>query len=181
MKRIGLVAVAVMALVACSVAWAGGETGNGSISSDAKPMMSKSAMKGDAALQEKLEGMERKVWEGFKNKDMKAAKEVLAEDCISVDMNGMATMDQFESMMQDYAVTSYELSDFKVKRLNKDAAILTYTVSANATFKGQAIPAGPYYASSAYVARGGKWVGVYHQETLSMTAMPSAGMESPSK
>ena len=44
--------------------------------------------------------------------------------------------------------------------------ILPFTLPVSAKFKGSDIPAGPYYCSTVYVNRGGKWVGLYHQETL---------------
>jgi ketosteroid isomerase-like protein len=136
--------------------------------------MSSTSMKGDAALQQKLEAIERKGWEAFKAQDFKAFSETMAPDAMSVDMNGLTSSKDMESMMKDYAVQSYTLSDFKIVKLDKDAAVLTYTTNATATYKGQPMPAGPVYCSSVYVMRGGKWMAMYHQETLSMSAMQSA-------
>ena len=136
-----------------------------------------SSMKGDAMLQQKLEALERRAWESFKAQDFKAFKEVVATDAMSADMNGFATPDQMESMMKDYVVESYSLQDFKLVRLDKDAAILTYTANSSAKFKGGPVPAGPYYCSSTYVMRGAKWVGLFHQESLAASAMQSAAGE----
>jgi uncharacterized protein DUF4440 len=126
------------------------------------------SMKGDAALEQRLEALERKTWDAFKAQDFKAFCEVVAPDALSADGNGFATRDQAEPMMKDYVVTGLLLQDFKLVRLDKDAAVLAYiAATVNATFKGEEIPTGPYYCSTVYVLRGGKWVATYHQETLS--------------
>ena len=127
--------------------------------------------KTDAALQEKLEAIERKVRDAFKSRDVKTATEAMAEDSWSVDMSGLFSTQQLGQMMQDYTVESYSLQDFKLIRFGKDAAILAYTVTANGMYKDQPIPSGPYYCSSTYVNRGGKWLVMFHQETLSQAAM----------
>ncbi|HEY2956457.1 MAG TPA: nuclear transport factor 2 family protein [Candidatus Eisenbacteria bacterium] len=133
--------------------------------------MAKGSAKSDTELQEKLEAIERKVWDAIKSRDVKTAMEAMAEDSWSVDMSGFSSAQQFGQMMQDYTVESYSLQDLKLIRLDKDAAILAYTSTANATYKGEPIPSGPYYCSSIYVNRGGKWLGMFHQETLSQSAM----------
>ncbi len=111
--------------------------------------MGTSSMKGDATLQPKLEALERKVCDSFKAQDFNAFKEVVASDAMSADMNGFATPDQMEPMMKDYALESYTMEDFKLIRLDKDAAVLAYTFNGKGTFKGQPMPAGPYYCSGA--------------------------------
>ena len=136
-----------------------------------------SSMKGDSPLQQKLMTLERKAWEAFKSQDLKMMKEVMAEDALSADMNGFATMDQFEPMMKDYSVDNFALQDWKLIRLGKEAAVLVYTVTVSAKYKDQPVPSGPYFASTTYVDRGGKWVAVYHQETLA--APPPAGDTAP--
>jgi len=139
--------------------------------------MGTSSMKGDATLQPKLEALERKVCDSFKAQDFNAFKEVVASDAMSADMNGFATPDQMEPMMKDYALESYTMEDFKLIRLDKDAAVLAYTFNGKGTFKGQPMPAGPYYCSTTYVSRGGKWMSIFHQETLAASAMQSAAGE----
>ena len=48
--------------------------------------------------------------------------------------------------------------------LDKDTAVVTYTVRTKGTSNGKPIPDTPLRASSAWVNRGGKWLGLYHQE-----------------
>lgn len=148
----------------------------------AKPEAAKTAAmsekKGDAALLGKLEMIERKLWDSFKNQDFKAMKENMAVGALSVDMNGCTPFDAFEPMMKDYAVDSFTLQDWKIVPLDKDAAIITYSVTVNAKYKGEAIPTGPYYSSTVYTMHGGKWLALYHQETLAASAMPPAAATS---
>ena len=149
----------------------------GAKSEAAKASPAASAAKSDAALQEKLEATERKAWDAFKSQDFNAFKAVVAENCVSADMNGFATLDQMEPMMKDYALESYTMEGFKLVRLDKDAAILAYTFNGKGTFKGQPMPSGPYYCATTYVNRGGKWMSIFHQETLAASAMQSAAGE----
>ena len=169
MKKTLLAVAALSILVACGSvpARAAG------VKSEEGKAAAMSSMKGDAALQQKLATLERKAWEAFKSQDLKMMKEVVAEDALSADMNGFATMDHFESMMKDYLVESFTLRDWKLIRLGKEAAVLVYVVTVSAKYKDQPVPPGPYFASTTYLERGGKWVAVYHQETLA--APPLAG------
>jgi hypothetical protein len=135
------------------------------------------AMAKNAALKDKLEALERKVWDAFKAQDLAAAKQVISPEASSIDMSGFATFAQFEPMMKDYAVDSYTLSDFNLLVLDKDAAVLTFSATQNAKYKGEPIPSGPYYCSTTYVSRAGKWFAMFHTETLAMSAMMASGGE----
>lgn len=52
--------------------------------------------------------------------------------------------------------------------MSKDAYLLTYTITMDGSYKGQAVPPLPTYVSTLYVKRGPKWLGFYHQETMAM-------------
>ena len=135
----------------------------------------------DAALQEKLVAMEQKTWDTFKKQDFPTFKAMMAPDALMADVNGFATLDQCEAMMKDYTLDTFTQKDWKLVRIGRDAAVITYTANVTAKFKGSPIPAGPYFVSSVYANRGGKWVGVYHQETLAASAMQNAGNTEPNK
>jgi hypothetical protein len=109
---------------------------------------------------------ERKLWEGWKNNDVKPFKSYLALDSVMIGDSGVANKDAAikELGSMDCKVTSYELSDIKVTFLNNDAAIITYKSKQDATCGGHALPAA-VWASSAFVRRGGKWWAASHQET----------------
>ena len=122
-------------------------------------------------LHTKLEALERQVWEGFKGQNIAAIRQVIAADAMGTDMNGLSPATQIEPMLKDYVLESYSLKDFKLIRLGRDAAVLLYTSTQNGKFQGQAFPAGPYYCSTTFVERRGKWMAIYHQETLAASAM----------
>jgi hypothetical protein len=109
---------------------------------------------------------EKKLWEGWKNKDMKPFKANLSADSIMIGDMGVANKTTALKDMESMAceVKSYELSDIKVMFLNSSAAIITYKGTQDATCGGQQVPAA-VWASSAYVMRGGKWLAASHQET----------------
>jgi hypothetical protein len=126
-----------------------------------KPAMSK------AQSQRTIIATEKKLWEAWKNKDVKPFKANLSADSIMIGDTGVANkttaVKDLESMACE--VKTYELSDIKVTFLNSSAALLTYKATQDVTCGGQAAPAA-VWASSAYVMRGGKWLAASHQETV---------------
>jgi len=119
-----------------------------------------------AQSQRMIIATEKKLWEAWKNKDMKPFKANLAADGVMISDSGVAdkatSMKAMESMACD--VKSYELSDIKVTFLNNSTAIMTYKSSEDATCGGEAVPAS-VWASSVYVMRNGRWYAASHQET----------------
>lgn len=125
-----------------------------------KPAMSK------AQIQKNLIATEKKLWEAWKNKDVKPFKAALPTDAITVSDTGVDGRDATLKSIagNDCKVNSYSLSDFKLTMLNADVAVLTYKGTQDATCGGAAVPAA-VWASSVFVRRGGKWYAATHQET----------------
>src|SRR5262249_44354421 len=121
-----------------------------------KPKMSK------AAMLKKLSAMETKLWEAWKNKDVKPFNAWLASDSVMVGDMGLGSKKDIAEEIKQCDVKSYKLSDWKLSMLNSGAALLTYKGSAEGTCGGQAIPT--VWASSVWVNRGGKWLAGYHSE-----------------
>jgi ketosteroid isomerase-like protein len=109
---------------------------------------------------------EKKFWEAWKNRDFKVFRANLSADSVMVSEMGVANkttaLKDLESMTCE--VKSYELSDIKVMFLDSDAALITYKATQDATCGGTQVPAA-IWATSAYVKRGGRWLGASHQET----------------
>src|SRR3989454_11509260 len=124
-----------------------------------KPAMTK------AQMLKKLSATETKLWEAWKNKDVKPFQAWLASDSIMIGESGTAgkaaTVKEITSMPCE--VKSYSLSDWKLTTINSGAALLTYKGTAEGTCAGTAIPT--VWASSIWVNRGGKWLAFAHQET----------------
>jgi len=125
-----------------------------------KPAMSR------AQSQRLIISTEKKLWEAWKAKDMKAFKANLSADSVMVNDSGVSSKADALKEMESASceVKSYALSDIKVMFMNNDAAIITYKSTQDATCGGQAVPAA-VWASSAYVKRGGRWYAASHQET----------------
>jgi ketosteroid isomerase-like protein len=127
--------------------------------------------------QQALIDKEKSMWEAWKNKDMKPFHADVADDSVNLDSSSGTWIGKEEMIkgMTDHPceVKSYSLSDEKVTPIDKDAAILTYVANQDATCNGQKVP-DKVYASSVWAKRGGKWVGVSHQETPAMPAATSS-------
>ena len=115
---------------------------------------------------------EKSAWEAFKKKDADAFKKILAPDYLEVLSGGTMNTADAIAGMKDYDISDVTFSDWKMSTIDKDAVYLTYTVKVKGTYKGNAIPEGPYREASAYVNRNGEWLAIYYQETLSRAPMP---------
>jgi hypothetical protein len=62
-------------------------------------------------------------------------------------------------------VTDITLSDWKTVKVGPDTGIVIYTAAMKGTSGGKPIPADTQRCASVWVNRGGKWVGVFHQES----------------
>ncbi len=126
-----------------------------------KPAMSR------AQSQRAIIATERKLWEAWKNKDMKPFKANLSADAVMISNSGVADKKTSLSAMEGEGceVKTYELMDLKVTFLNSSTAILTYKSTQDATCGGEAVPP-MVWSSSVYVMRGGRWYAASHQETV---------------
>ena len=153
--------VIVLTLVFASFVHAQTSTASPSPSPAPKPAMSR------AQSQRAIIATERKLWEAWKNKDMKPFKANLSADAIMISNSGVADKKTSLSAMEGEGceVKTYELMDLKVTFLNSSTAILTYKSTQDATCGGEAVPP-TVWSSSVYVMRGGRWYAASHQETV---------------
>lgn len=117
---------------------------------------------------------EKAVWDTIKNKDYAAFANMLADD--ELEVGGEAVHDKAGSIasVKEFEPTEVTFSEWKFLPIDKDAFVVTYTVSTKGKYQGKDLPPGPVRASSAWVNRGGKWLAKYHQECPVMTPMPPA-------
>jgi hypothetical protein len=158
MKKLALVFVLTLAFV--SLAHAQQPAASPSPAAAPKPAMSK------AQSQKTIIATEKKLWEGWKNKDVKVFRANLSADSIQVSDGGVGSKAEILKSMEgsDCEVRSYSLSDIKVVFPASNVAIITYKAAQDATCGGQTIPPA-IWASSTYVLRGGRWLAASHQET----------------
>ncbi len=167
MKRL---AFAVCLLVAFAVVSVAQETAKTNQQEAAKTTATPKAKPRPAMTKAQIQGhliaTEKKLWEAWKNKDVKAFKVALSADSLMISETGVEGKDAIVKAIgsSDCEVKSYELSDFKVTMIDSDAALLTYKGTQDATCAGTASPAA-IWAGSLYVRRGGKWYAATHQET----------------
>lgn len=124
---------------------------------------------------------EKNAWDVFKKKDADAFGKLVTADYIEVLDSGVVDRAAALAGMKDFDITDITYADWKMLPIDKDALIITYTVNVKGTYKGEAVPPGPYREASVYVNRNGEWRSAYFQETLSakMPEMTSPPPPSP--
>ena len=70
------------------------------------------------------------------------------------------------------AIQKGDMAGFKALVADDTAAVITYRFTGKGSMMGQAMPS-PVLASTTYGNRGGKWVAVFHQETIPTPAPPA--------
>lgn len=122
-------------------------------------------MKGDNSVEAEIVAFEKRAFEAWKNKDKKFFEEHMWGDGQYLDPNGLGGKAQYIRAIidNDCTVNGYALEKTKVTMLNKDAALLTYRYTYDIVCGGKP-EAGPLWASTIYVKRGGKWLIAFHQE-----------------
>src|SRR5712692_3042522 len=141
---------------------------NNGAMSNGNTSMPKSPMVSDAEIIAK----EKAGWDAVKKKDWDAFGKLLASDYIQVLDDGVYDKAGTMAAIKDFELSDFTLSEWKSIPIDKDAMIITYSATVKGTYKGQAVPPGPYREAAAYVNRGGQWVAIFYQETRAKTAPP---------
>ncbi len=107
---------------------------------------------------------EKAIWDAIKNKDFAGFESMLADNFIEVLPDGV--MDKAASLagVKQFEPSEINFSDWKFLSIDKDLFLVVYTVTVKGKFAGQEVPSEPVRSSSVWANRGGKWVGVFHQE-----------------
>jgi hypothetical protein len=117
-----------------------------------------------AAIEKTLIANENRINEAVAKHDVKTFNELVANDAVSVDGNGLVKVADFVKSMDQVKVGSWHIMDTQVQWVNDKTAIVTYTWMGSGSFKGEPFPP-MTYSSSVWTDRNGKWVAVYHQES----------------
>ena len=117
------------------------------------------------AIAKQLEANERAINMAIQKNDLAAFKALVADDGFAMDGTGMMAVPEFVKMFNQFKLASFTIDQVKVVFANDTAAIITYRFAGKGTFMGQTMPS-PTLASTVYANRGGKWVAVFHQETM---------------
>jgi hypothetical protein len=161
MKRIILLAALLVAVSACSTTTPTNTNtpSNTNANTSATPKAEATATDADIIAKEK------EVNEALKADDKTAFGNMLTDDFVLVTSD--AVYDKAGTMegVKGFKITEISFSDWKVLMLDKDTAVVTYKSKSKGVMGSEEIPEMSAYATSAWVKRGDKWMGIYHQET----------------
>ncbi|HEX8164066.1 MAG TPA: nuclear transport factor 2 family protein [Pyrinomonadaceae bacterium] len=166
MKRIYLCAALLLLAAACAPAPTDNANSNANASN---ANASNSNMRSAAAswTNDDVIANERQAWDWIKAKNGDALAAVIDDTFIEVTPMGVNTKAQTLAYVKTFDLTEVSLSDFKVLKLDDDAAVVAYSVTMKGSVGGKPIPANAPAErhATAKVWRGGKWLAVYHQVT----------------
>ena len=119
-------------------------------------------------LKQEIVAAEKRAWQAFADHDAKTYSEVWTADAVEALADGSVLTGK-QAILADLKSTtckvkSFDIANAKVRQVSPDVAILTYDLSQDVTC-GTTKLAPKANASSLYVRRGGKWLGVHYQET----------------
>jgi hypothetical protein len=166
MKRLILLAPLLLMASACTTTTQAPSNVNAPTNTQPSNTTASATPKTDAnASDSDVTAKEKQIWDNIKKKDPDAFAAMLADDFVYVSNDGVYDKAGTVNGIKQLEPTEITLSDWKTVQLGKDAAVVTYTVDMKGTSGGKPIPPGAQRAGSVWVNRGGKWVGVFHQDT----------------
>lgn len=126
-----------------------------------------------------LMAKEKEIWDAIKRKEPDAFAAMLADDFVFVTNDGVYDKAGTVNGIKLIELADFTFSDWKTLMLDKDAMVLTYTINMKGMSNGQPVPVPPMRGGSVWVNRGGKWVGVFHQDTQIEQMPPGAAGNKP--
>ncbi|MET0646911.1 MAG: nuclear transport factor 2 family protein [Pyrinomonadaceae bacterium] len=117
-----------------------------------------------AAAEEELIAKEKRTWELYKSRDVKALAELTSEDFYDIYPSGeVVGKKQYLQDVLEIEVKDYSLSDFKVVMLNEGAAVVVYKAKVHGVVKERELKS-EVAVTSGWARRGGRWVNVFYRE-----------------
>jgi hypothetical protein len=167
MKRFIALAALLLAASACATTTNTNEGANTNANANASPVATATPA---GVSQADLEAKERQVWDAIKAKNWDAFAGFLADDFTLVGDDGVHTKQATLDELKKYDLTEYSFSDIKFVKVDDDLAVLVYSSTETSNYDGKPSPESgkTLFNASAWANRGGKWVGVFHQETTKM-------------
>lgn len=133
----------------------------------ATPAASASESAANDKLKTTLVDLERQSWEAWKGHDGKFFSGFLSDDHVEVGFQGPAGKTSVVADVSgpECSVESYAVDNFQLTRISVDTALLIYHAQQKTLCGAVAVPS-PVWASSLYVKRGGRWLNVMYQQSL---------------
>lgn len=113
-----------------------------------------------------LELRVRKLWESFKNKD-KAALSAILDDRFRLFEEGLTAIGDKKAevnAVDEFQLLNYTLSDFTVKSIAPNAALVTYTAQYEGKSGGEVSKSKSVFGE-VWIRAGNEWKAFYMQET----------------
>ena len=131
---------------------------------------SSSTKKGSAAAGASVQALlahEQMLLDAYKDHKADVFRKDLATEALMIDASGPQNREAILTGIAsgDCAVNSATATDAKLLNVDRDTAVLYYTLKLDGKCGNNPLP-GTVYASTLYNKRAGKWVPVFHQETL---------------
>jgi hypothetical protein len=126
-----------------------------------------------SALDTQLIASEKSLPEAQKKKDADFFKRVAADDFMEVAIDGHV-YDKHDLLLglSSVNLSDYYLYNFKVLRLDDNAAVVTYDAVLHMTYDGERVPR-YQHLSSVWVNQGGEWKLKFHQATPAIVGSTS--------
>ena len=119
-----------------------------------------------AANSASVETNVRKLWDAFKNKDKKALSSLIDDNFRQFE-EGLSTFGDKKTevnAVDEFELVSYTLSDFTVKSLGPNAALVTYIAQYEGKTGGESSKAKSVFGE-VWTRSGNEWKALYLQET----------------
>jgi hypothetical protein len=176
MSKILLLAAAVLTAAACAAPPTNREaTSATNVNSAAAATPAAPLTEADAIAKEK------QIWDALQKKDYDAFGSMLTDDFIYVASDAVYDKAGSINGVKSFEPSEVTFADWKFLPLDKDAGVISYTVTVKGKSNGQEIPPQPLRASSAFVNRDGKWLAIYHQDTEVKKMPPAPSLQKVQK
>jgi hypothetical protein len=129
-----------------------------------------------AATEKALIANENKINDAVAKRDVKAFNDLVASDAVSADMGGFMKASDFTKTMDQMKVENWHVMNPQVLWVNDKTAVVTYTWMGKGSYQNQPLPESTY-ASTVWTERNGKWVAVFHQESIPAPPPPKKKLD----
>ncbi|EGD48960.1 hypothetical protein Cpap_3387 [Ruminiclostridium papyrosolvens DSM 2782] len=116
----------------------------------------------DISLQEKVIGMEKKMWEAFASGNSASFGEIVSADAMMICGGFKEIGAEYARIVENVNISNYELSEFDVKVINPNVVLTNYIVKVDCQ---DYTLAGTFRVSSLWINEDGNWKVVFNQDS----------------
>ena len=135
----------------------------------AAPVFAQAASR--ATIEKALIANENKINEAVAKSDVKTFNDLVAADAVSADMSGFMKVSDFAKTLDKMKISTWHIMNPQVLWIDDKSAIVTYTWMGKGTYMNEPVPE-TTIASTVWTERTGKWVVVFHQESVKAPSPP---------